>query len=145
FEGEPLRDAALNDATGGQIEELYLSGEFSGKPGETVTLYRPSGLKTRRLLLVGAGKAASFGTVQIRKLAGTAVRTVRPRGVHDLALALPAEFADASFVQAAVEGAVTGEFEPDQLKSDPKRHEKRIDAYTVIIPQADAALEKAAE
>src|SRR3954447_23437299 len=40
FEGEPLRDSALNDVTGGQIEELYLSSEYSGKSGETVTLYR---------------------------------------------------------------------------------------------------------
>ena len=36
FEGAPLRDQALNDATGGQIEELYLSSEFSGKACENV-------------------------------------------------------------------------------------------------------------
>src|SRR4051812_3410309 len=145
FESAPLRDQALNDATGGQIEELYLSSEFSGKACEHVTLYRPSGLKARRLLLIGAGKADAFTPSEIRKVAGTAVRIARSRGIHELTFAIDSQFAEPLFVQAAVEGAITGDFEPDHLKSDPKKHDNRIDTVTVLLPRADASLEKAAE
>jgi leucyl aminopeptidase len=57
----PVRDAA---------REAIASGEVTGKPFETTLLHRPAGLKAKRLLLVGGGKAKTFSAAELRKLAG---------------------------------------------------------------------------
>ena len=36
------------------------------------------------------------------------------------------------FTAAAVEGAILGDFEPDQYKTDPKKNEKRVDSFAVL-------------
>ena len=82
---------------------------------------------------------------EIRKAGRDSCSYARSRGIHELTFAIDPQFAEPLFVQAAVEGAICGDFEPDHLKSDPKRHDKRIDTFTVLLPQADASLEKAAE
>src|SRR5437588_8057965 len=64
------KDAALEKAAA----ELAASGEITGKLFETVMLHHPQGLKAKRLLLVGAGKAKNFSHTELRKAAGTAVR-----------------------------------------------------------------------
>src|ERR1043165_4621480 len=51
-----VKDAALEKA----VADLVSSGEITGKAFETAMLHRPQGLKAKRLLVVGAGKAKSF-------------------------------------------------------------------------------------
>ena len=57
--------------------ELIASGEVTGKSLEIVLLHSPRGLKAKRLLLVGGGKAKDLSAYQLRKLAGAAVRRCR--------------------------------------------------------------------
>ena len=47
--------AALDAATGGRLQELLKSGDFTARVGTTLLLHRPPGLAAGRLLLVGAG------------------------------------------------------------------------------------------
>src|SRR5690348_2488584 len=54
--------------------ELVSNGEVTGKIFETALLHAPRGLKARRLLLIGGGKAKNFSAYELRKMAGTAVR-----------------------------------------------------------------------
>ncbi len=69
--------AQLDGATGGALSKLAASGELTGKMLETTLLYYPAGLAAQRLLVLGAGKKAKFGTVELRRIAGTAVRTLK--------------------------------------------------------------------
>src|SRR5690349_18653934 len=77
---EPL--AGLNQSTGGWIEETYRSGEFAGKTFDISMLHRPSGLKARRLILAGCGKAAAFGSADLRRVAGAAIRQLKPKSFN---------------------------------------------------------------
>ena len=54
--------------------DLIASGEVTGKMLETTLLHKPPGLKAKRLLLIGGGKAKKFSSSELRKVAGAAVR-----------------------------------------------------------------------
>ena len=64
--------------------DLVTSGEVTGKVMETTLLHKPAGLKAKRLLLIGGGKAKAFSTSELRKIAGTAVRCRQGEGPEDL-------------------------------------------------------------
>ena len=133
-----------NDLAGGWIEELYRSGEFSGKEFEMAMLYRPPGMKARRLLVVGAGKSDRFTPAVLRKVAGAAVRFLKPKSSPTIALALDAGELAAEQAVAAVEGAILGDFEPDQYKTD-KKDAKSVEAFTLVVPKDGEALAQAIE
>ena len=138
--GLPSESAQVaNDLAGGWIEELYRSGEFSGKEFETAMLYRPPGIRARRLLVVGAGKSDRFTPAGLRKVTGAALRFLKPKSAPTIALALDAGEAAAEQAAAAVEGAILGDFEPDQLKTD-KKDVKFVDTFTVVVPGGDESL-----
>ncbi len=61
-EGESAPSPGMAEAW---IADLRPSGEFKGKILETALLHRPAGLKTARLLVVGAGKASKFGVKEV--------------------------------------------------------------------------------
>jgi leucyl aminopeptidase len=145
WDKEAPRDAALDKATGGWLEEIYGTGEFGGAAGDITILYRPSGMKARRLALTGAGKPDKFDEVAMRKTAGAAVRSLKGKSLRNLHFFVAPEHASASFVQAVVEGALLADYEPDQLKTDPKKNEKRLDSFTVVVPALDGELTAAAE
>src|SRR6202163_2589643 len=74
FEQEKTIDSgaiALDSVTGGAISKLAASGELTGKILEATLLHYPQGLAAQRLLILGAGKKDKFGTVELRRLAGT--------------------------------------------------------------------------
>ena len=133
-----------NQAVQNAASDLLASGEVSGKMFETVMVHRPQGLKARRLMLVGGGKAKDFSLSELRKLAGTAVRFLKPKQIRSLAFLLPDVTSGAAdAVKAAVEGAYVGNFDPDTYKSD--RKDQLIQELTLLAPAgADrGALEKA--
>jgi leucyl aminopeptidase len=131
-------DAALQSAAA----DLLGSGELSGKPFETNLLHNPAGLKAKRLLLVSGGPAKSFSAYELRRIAGTAVRSLKPRGIRSFAFVAPPSIAPEEAVRAIVEGAHVGNFEPDYYRSD--RKDQKIDLLTVITSGDKAALDRAA-
>jgi leucyl aminopeptidase len=135
---------AANDLAGGWIEELYRSGEFSGKSFETAMLYRPPGIKARRLLVVGAGKSDEFSPAVLRKVVGAAVRYLKPRSTPSIALALDAAEGAGELVVAAIEGAILGDFEPDTYKTD-RKDEKFVDTFTVVLSSAEDSINRVME
>src|SRR6266852_5889804 len=80
-----VKDAALDKA----VADLIASGEITGKSFEAILLHRPQGLKAARLLVIGAGKAKNFSSVELRKAAGTAVRYLKPKMIKSCAFVLP--------------------------------------------------------
>ncbi len=146
FEKDSAGDGAAKraDSTLGWLSELYATGEFKGKSLDTALLHRPPGFKTRRLLAVGGGKPEKLTPAEVRKIAGTALRFLKPKGIHSIALALDEAFAGTGSVAAAVEGAILADYEPDQYKTD-KSDAGRIDTFSLLVPAVDAAIGAAAQ
>ena len=124
----------LNTATGGWFDDLRESKEFTGKPFEIAILHRPSGLKAKRVAAVGAGPAEKFNTTELRKAVGAAVRALKAKSLSNITLVL--DNATPEQITAAVEGAVLAGYEPDRLKSDAKKREKRLASFCILGPPA---------
>ena len=73
--GVDIADEAVKKA----VAEVIANGEATGKNCEVTLIHHPTGVKARRLLLLGGGKAANFSGFELRRLAGTAVRTLKSR------------------------------------------------------------------
>ena len=130
-------DAAVREAA----KEVVSSPEVTGKSFETTLLYRPAGLKAKRLLLVGGGKAKNFSAADLRKVAGAAVRTLKGKSIRSFAFALPeGNISATDGVRSVAEGAFVGDFDPDYYKSD--RKDQRIDSVTIVASGDQAALEQ---
>ncbi len=121
--------------------DLLSSGDLTGKTFETAWLHKPAGLKAKRLLLIGGGKAKKFSSNDLRKLAGAAVRALKPRTVRSLAFILPSEIPAEEAVKAVVEGAIVGNFDPDTYKSD--RKDQTVESLTVVATGDQAKLQSA--
>jgi leucyl aminopeptidase len=122
--------------------DLLASGEVTGKLFEANLLHHPAGLKAKRLLLVGGGKAKSFTSSELRKVAGAAARYLKPKGIRSFAFLAPEQgIAAAEAVRAVTEGILVGDFDPDTYKSD--RKDQKIDSVTVIAKGEPDQLQKA--
>ena len=139
-----LKLATSDGAVQSVAAELLASGELTGRPFEANLLHKPAGLKAKRLLLIGGGAARKFTSYDLRRIAGTAVRTLKSRGIRSFAFIAPPGTPAEEAVRAIVEGALVGNFDPDYYRSD--RKDQKIDALTIVAGgNADhSALEKAA-
>ncbi len=117
---------------------VLASGEYKAGANETLLLHAPAGLAAKRLLIVGVGKQAKATVHGVRNAAGTAVRFTKPRGIRELAFALPEPLDDSALLppdlsaRAAVEGAFVGDFDPDTYRSD--RKDQSVQSFTLAGP-----------
>jgi leucyl aminopeptidase len=139
-----LKLATPDTAVQAVATDLLASGELAGKPFEINLLHKPAGLKAKRLLLISGGAAKKFSSYDLRRIAGTAVRTLKSRGIRSFAFIVPTGIPAVEAVRAIVEGALVGNFDPDYYRSD--RKDQKIDALTILVSgnSDQAALEKAA-
>jgi leucyl aminopeptidase len=119
----------------GWMAELRSSGEFTGKLYEMALLYHPQDLAAKRLVVVGGGKRAKFSQVEMRRIAGVLVRSLKAKGMRTIALLL--EALEKSDVLVAAEGAILGGWEADKYKSDGSKNQKRIDEFLIAVPGGD--------
>lgn len=127
FEGSPATNGTVEQLPAESrrlLEELQAAGELTGKSYECTLLHRPAGLAAQKLLVVGAGKKEKFSDSQLRRVAGSAVRFLRARGIHELAWVLGG--AEASLIQAIVEGAILADYDADRYRTE-QNAERRID------------------
>ncbi len=68
---------AIDTATGGRLTALIERGDVSGKIGKTALLLDLPGIAAPRVLVVGLGDAAKFGTPQYIKVIGDAIRALK--------------------------------------------------------------------
>ena len=115
------------------ISELISSGEISGKSCEAVLLHHPRGLKAKRLLVIGGGKAKAFSHTELRKSAGTALRALKPKMIKSCVFIIP-DLATGSedAVRSMVEGAYVADFDPDTYRSD--RKDFSMKEITLVAP-----------
>jgi len=138
FEGKP------NDRFKDSLSDVYGSGEVAGKIFEMTVVHHPQGFKARRLLLAGAGPTGKFTSAELRRVSGAALRHLKSRSLRNIGILLEGSFGTPEHVQAAVEGAMLGDYEPDRYKSD-KKDVKVVDNFTVVAPGGGADLNGAAE
>jgi leucyl aminopeptidase len=110
----------LDAATGGALSRLAASGELTGKMLEVTLLHYPQGLAAQRLLILGAGKKEKFGTAELRRLAGAAVRTLKSRQVKRVTFLAREDSRSAAAAQAIVEGLILANFDSEKYKTDKK-------------------------
>ncbi len=144
---EPLTgDNAVVEAA----RELIAAKELTGKALETVLLHRPPGLRAKRILFIGGGKANKFSPAELRKLAGAGVRFLKNKSIKSFALLAPeaaslqgGSAADA--VRAIVESAYVADFDPDYYRSD--RQDQAVQEFTIVVEKDAeiASLERALE
>jgi leucyl aminopeptidase len=116
------------------VQAVLASGEFKATANETLLLHSPAGLKAKRLLVVGLGKASKVSVHDFRRAAGTAIRFAKPRQIREVALVLPESelLPPRPCVRAAVVGALIADFDPDIYRSD--RKDQSVSLVTVIAP-----------
>src|SRR5262245_37170963 len=94
-------------------EALAASGELTGKPLELTLVHNPAGVAAKRVVLAGVGKAEKYDATILRRAMGAAVRMLKSKSIKRAAIALDADHAGGEFAEAAVEGALLGNFDPD--------------------------------
>ncbi|CAN5421221.1 leucyl aminopeptidase [soil metagenome] len=145
-DAEPLPALmTTSDAVSDAAAKILGTGEFKAALGETLVLHAPAGLRAERLLIVGLGKVKTLSIDEVRKGAGTAVRFLKPRGLRELAIALPQDHALSDehleslpclgMTRALIEGAALAEIDYDTYKSD--RKDTAVRSLTVIASEAD--------
>ena len=77
----------------------------------------------------------------MRKLAGAAIRALKPRNLRSVAIILPDGIPGVEAVMAVVEGAIVGNFDPDTYKSD--RKDQNVESLTVVVSGDQSLLQRA--
>ena len=138
FEGEKTDQGflkELDERSGQLLGQIVGTEEMRGRPSDIVYLHQPGNIRSKRLLLVGAGKAANLSVDSVSRYAATAARFLRSKGVRSMALFRRSSLDLASGAQAAVEGVLMGLFEPDQYKTSEKE-ERRIDRLVLVTSES---------
>ena len=134
--------ATGNSAVDAWAAELYQSGEFAGKAFEIAVLHRPSGIAAKRAVLIGMGKATLVDPTLLRKIAGAVVRLLKVKSIAKIGFVLNSDYQQKTCVQAAFEGAIAADFEPDEHKT--KKDSKHAESFTVLADGGASELAEAA-
>jgi leucyl aminopeptidase len=119
FEDDPVSSgsaASLPEETRKLLAELRESGELKGKAFERTLIHRPAGLRAQKLLVIGAGKQEKFKSFLPGRLAGTAVRHLRTRGVREMAWIVGEGSAEQ--IEVIVEGAILADYDSDAYRTE---------------------------
>jgi leucyl aminopeptidase len=142
FEGEAHNEGVLADLDkriGGVLASLVENGEFAGKSGESAYVHNTGEIKARRLLLLGAGKREDFTVENVRKMAGTAARSLRSKKARTFAFLQPSGASDLAIsgsAQAATEGALWALFDADKYHTSDKT-ESHLEAMILATDGGD--------
>src|ERR1700679_215877 len=94
--------AEADEAASGALKRAVGVTRFAGKPGETVEVLAPSGLKASRVLLIGLGKPSAFDSTSAERAAAGVIGRLFTSGEKEVTFAIdlpkgtklkPAEFA----------------------------------------------------
>jgi leucyl aminopeptidase len=117
-EDDTTIDNRLNEGTGGTLAGALSSGEFKGKPYETLWLpIVAPGWQARRLLLVGGGRRSDMNTERLRRMATAAALAARQRRLGRIVFLSGAKADGAALVQAVAEGLLLAAYDGDTYKT----------------------------
>ena len=113
---------ALDKATRKTVSALLTCKEFAPVLHQTCKIYRPGGLKSERLLLIGAGRKSEFTPMRFREIMGTAVRTARLSCCKTVAFVCRGEYMAQLMARLLTEGALYANYEADLYKTKDKEN-----------------------
>src|SRR6266446_866394 len=149
FKGEKPNSGFLKDLdkqVGGLISNVIQTEEFAAKEGETAYFHLTnSGLKAKRLLLIGCGARDDYKAAQVSQFGGTAARFLRGKNARTIALAPRVEGDAQSAAQMAIQSAVMGLFEPDKYRTKDKEKRELKEIVVVIEGADEKAVQRGAE
>ncbi|HZS94740.1 MAG TPA: leucyl aminopeptidase [Chloroflexota bacterium] len=144
FEGDTaFRDdaSAVDRALDGRLRDLLRSGEFEGKPNETVLFHTQGKAAAKRVLLVGLGKKKDLRLDTIRQAFGCAAKRVRQAKATAFTAALPQvslpRTSAIEVAQAMVEGAVLGSYQFSAYRSENRAEAKNLARMTVVTSRPE--------
>jgi leucyl aminopeptidase len=143
---------AVDTALGGQISQLIADGEITGEAASVTVIHtnNASGLKARRVAVVGLGKQAEFELENVRVAAALAARKARDLKLDSFATIVHGAGSGGLALDAAagatMESSILALYRYEQFKEATKsKHE----VSTCVVVEQDAerigALEQAAE
>ena len=128
------------------IAEAKSLVEFSGKTGQSLTLYDPADTQIHRAVFFGLGKVADLTGESLRAFAGKAARFCIDAGLTVMTLATPSvsgsDLEAATLFRALMEGACLGNHVDDRykLKKEKKPFKKAVIMATAAQQRAYASL-----
>jgi leucyl aminopeptidase len=123
---------SLDQITGGAVKSVISSGEFKPKLFQTCKIYRPAGLNTRYLLLIGAGKKEKFEPAKFREISGAIIRSAKSSICKTVAIVCRGLASACLASRLAVEGALYGNYEVDIYKTRDKE-QKGVDNLRILF------------
>jgi len=131
----------IDTLSGGALAAVLKRGDLAGKPGQTLVLHTPSGLKAERVLLVGIGKE-ELGDRSLRKVASSVLSVLKSLGGGDAVLAfdeLTVKGRDAyGKTRLLAETLLDGEYVFDRFKSQ-KAEPRKLKKITLLTTKASLA------
>lgn len=123
----------------GHLSTLVRSAEFDGKLGETLLVHGQGRAKATRVVLVGLGKEKDLRLDSFRQALGAAVKRVRQAKVRAFAVAmpevLPNHCSPLQVAQAMVEGAILGNYQFTEYRSDNGPKSVAVERVTIYTAQ----------
>jgi leucyl aminopeptidase len=123
---------SLDKITRGAVRSVILSREFKPELHQTFGIFKPAGLKTRNLLLVGGGKRSQLNPAILREIAGTAVRNAKSRAYKSVAFFCRGASSPGMAVRVATEGAVYANYDSDIYKTRDKEP-RDIESFRILL------------
>src|SRR5690606_36863596 len=132
---------AVNEALDGALLEHARSAEFEGKADQTLEVPTLGRLRTKKILLVGAGSEEGLTAARLRSAVATGVRAGASAGGR-LRVVLPRDDAD---LRVAAEGAGLGAYRFTKYLTGDRRPKHELSRIDVCLPSKpiDAAGKKA--
>jgi len=126
----PLK--SLDRITLSAVKEVMDTSEFKPELHQICRIYRPSGLKARNLLLIGAGRRSAFDPSKLREIAGIAVRRAKNYAAKTVAILCRGVNAPGLAARLAAEGALYGNYESDIYRTRD-RENRDIEKFCILL------------
>jgi leucyl aminopeptidase len=137
----PAALASADRAARGQIQAAVASGDFQGKPDQSLLVYPDRRLRAKRVLLLGTGDAAKLDRDGLRQLAGRCVREASRRRAARVALVAPETPNDAGAVQALAEGALLAGYRFGDYRKNGEDTPTRVASLSLLVSRGAALRE----
>jgi leucyl aminopeptidase len=125
-----------------RLSALLVQEKFAGKIGDQIVYHATSGLRARRVVVVGVGKKDNFTEESLRRAAATGAAAARNAACSRVAFTAPEELKTGleSAIRAVAEGALLGSYRFIKFKTRQEEiePEKRIDSISILASRNSA-------
>ncbi|MDN5698120.1 MAG: leucyl aminopeptidase [Rubrobacter sp.] len=141
------KNEAPPDALSAAAGPATVSGDFTGKEGETAVLYPGDAVSAARLLLVGLGEREKFTLDKLRRASATTAKKARSLGVSGAVISprTPEGASEEDAAQAAAEGVTLGLYRFRKHKSGTGDEDPDPERVDLLADGDESAAESGAQ